>query len=60
MARRYWPDRDPIGQRVRMGPASETGPWHTVVGVVDDVYYHGAGRDAPPVLYRPFTQATAG
>ncbi len=60
MARHYWPERNPIGQRVRIGPASETGPWHTVVGVVDDVRYHGAGREAPLVLYRPFTQAVAG
>jgi hypothetical protein len=60
LARRYWPDRDVLGQRVRVGSARADSPWYTIVGVVDDVRYHGAGRAAPPVLYRAFTQATAG
>jgi predicted permease len=34
MARRFWSDADPIGQRIRFGP---TQPWLTVVGVVGDV-----------------------
>jgi hypothetical protein len=36
MARRYWPDRSPLGSRLRIGsePDSE---WRTVVGVVADV-----------------------
>ncbi|HEX6972766.1 MAG TPA: ABC transporter permease [Vicinamibacterales bacterium] len=29
---------DPIGQRVRIGPATE-GPWFTIVGVVGDVHH---------------------
>ena len=34
-ARRRFGDRDPIGQRLHVGP--NTGPWFTIVGVVDDV-----------------------
>jgi putative ABC transport system permease protein len=35
LARRRFPDRDPIGERVRVGP--ENRPWYTIVGVVGDV-----------------------
>jgi putative ABC transport system permease protein len=40
-ARRYWPDRDPIGQHIQLpmrgGPYNQA--WLTVVGVVADVRY---------------------
>jgi putative ABC transport system permease protein len=35
LAKHRFGDQDPIGQRVRLGPAD--GPWHTIVGVVGDV-----------------------
>jgi putative ABC transport system permease protein len=35
LARAQFPDVDPIGQRLRIGPTD--GPWFTVVGVVGDV-----------------------
>ncbi len=35
LARSKFPGHDPIGQRLRIGPAGE--PWHTVVGVVGNV-----------------------
>ena len=35
LARREFPDRDPIGQRLHVGPTDR--PWFTVVGVVGDV-----------------------
>jgi predicted lysophospholipase L1 biosynthesis ABC-type transport system permease subunit len=37
MARAAWPDRDPIGQRIRIGWTQSTGEWMTVVGVVADI-----------------------
>ena len=37
LARRFWPDTDPIGKRMKLGgPQTET-PWLTVIGVVGDV-----------------------
>ena len=35
LAKRRFPDRDPIGQRVHIGPVNR--PWYTVVGIVGDV-----------------------
>jgi putative ABC transport system permease protein len=38
LARRYWPDREPLGERMRVGDVA-AGPWRTVVGVVGDARY---------------------
>ena len=53
MARRYWPNDDPVGQRVTTD-SGET--WTTIVGIVGDV--HQYGLDAAPVdeMYLPFDQ----
>ena len=46
LAHRMFPDADPIGQHVRLGP-SRSGPWTTIVGVVGDV--RQAGHDVEPL-----------
>ena len=57
-ARTFWPNEDPIGQRIRwatgMRPFDE--PWHTVVGVVADVRSSGLHKPEPPAIYAPYTQ----
>ena len=53
LARRYWPDANPIGKRIKAG----TGPWLTVVGIAGDVIHDWFGRRNYPTLYRPFRQA---
>jgi len=55
MARRYWPQGDAIGQRIKVG-LPENEPWLTIVGVVGDV--HNVGLDAEPALatYEPHPQ----
>jgi putative ABC transport system permease protein len=53
MARRYWPNENPVGQRI----SADTGAtWTTIVGVVGDV--HQYGLEAAPVdeMYLPFDQ----
>lgn len=36
-ARRYWPDRDAVGQRMKFGNLDSDSPWYTVVGIVGNV-----------------------
>ncbi len=56
LARRIWPDEDPIGKRVQIGGTD--GPWRTVVGVVGSVRH--TGLDAPETMqiYLPRAQFT--
>jgi putative ABC transport system permease protein len=56
MARRLWPNADPIGQRIRFDERSR---WYTVVGVVGDVYQfsHDQPRGQFSVYY-PNSQST--
>jgi len=58
LARKYWPGRDPVGQRIRFGATSGE-PWTVIAGVVGDVR---AWANAPPslTLYRPYPQEPHG
>lgn len=49
LARRYWPNRDPIGKRLKWGPPESKDAWLTIVGVVGDVK-QGA-LDAPTIQH---------
>jgi predicted permease len=54
-ARKYWPTRDPLGQRVRFG-ADPAKPWMTVVGIVKDIKSDGLDIDGIPHTYVPIYQ----
>jgi putative ABC transport system permease protein len=54
LARRYWPNQDPIGKRIK--PQIDGAPWYTVVGVAGDVHHQSPDVDAQPTAYYPFTQ----
>ncbi len=56
MARRSWPDRDPIGRRFTLGPRDSNGPWYTVVGVVGDMRRQGPEREALPQIFESLAQ----
>jgi predicted permease len=56
MARQYWPDESPLGQRFRLnGP---TAPWIEIVGVVRDEKHAGLGSSVNRKWYRPHAQWT--
>jgi putative ABC transport system permease protein len=56
LARRYWPNEDPLGKRLREEGADN--PWFSVVGVVADVKYRALPNNptADPDVYFPLLQ----
>jgi putative ABC transport system permease protein len=59
-ARRYWPNEDAIGKRIRFGAGTNNpNPWLTIVGVVADT--KRAGLDSPVFTesYQPLHQSPA-
>lgn len=58
MARRYWPDQDPIGKRISLsGPQ---GPFVDIVGVVKNGTYHALGEPEIAYIYLPEAQNPVG
>jgi putative ABC transport system permease protein len=56
LAKKYWPDQDPLGRRIKWGDKALGSPWMTVVGVVGDVRTRGLDSILRPMLYTPDLQ----
>jgi len=56
LAKRYWPDQDPLGHRIKWGDKKFGSPWMTVVGVVGDVRTRGLDTPPKPTIYLPHLQ----
>src|SRR5574341_477108 len=56
LARRIWPNEDPIGKRIKQGFPEYNGPWHEVIGVVNDVKTNGVERPTSMQTYVLFSQ----
>jgi predicted permease len=56
MARRFWPDRDPLGERIWFNSFEPKERWLTVVGVAGDVRQRGLTEPVPPLAYVTYTQ----
>ena len=56
LAKRYWPDQNPLGRRIKWGNKDFGSPWMTVVGVVGDVRMRGLDTPPKPTLYVPHLQ----
>jgi putative ABC transport system permease protein len=48
MSRRYWPNENPIGKRLKFDDPNFKSPWFTIIGVVGDVRQQGL--EIPPGL----------
>jgi putative ABC transport system permease protein len=53
MKRKFWPQEDAMGKRLRFGSSS---PWVTVMGVVGDMRQSGLEKPPAAELYLPSTQ----
>ncbi len=60
MARRFWPDEDPVGQVINSGISiNDIDPTeYEIVGVVGDVHILGLHAAPEPCMYAPYRQQT--
>ncbi len=57
MAKRYWPNEDPLGHRFRMGAADNPKyPWMTITGIVGDVTMDPGSPGPGAMFYLPYPQ----
>jgi putative ABC transport system permease protein len=58
VVRRYWPDEEPIGKKLKFGPPDSDDPWREVIGVVGDTKYRGLPRNPTPDpdIYLPLSE----
>jgi len=59
LARQFWGDRDPVGERIMMSSFAPGTPW-TIVGLVGGVKHQSVDEPPTGTLYAPMTQAPAG
>jgi putative ABC transport system permease protein len=55
-ARRFFPNQDPIGKRIKQSGADNDVPFMEIVGVVGDVKYTGLQSDSDETYYMPYRQ----
>ncbi len=53
LARRYWPNQNPIGKRIGNGRPDG---WMSVTGVVGDIHHMNLAAPPDPEIYFPFAQ----
>jgi putative ABC transport system permease protein len=56
LARRYWPDANAFGKRIRFGWDTSERAWMTIVGVAGNVKHSGLAELGYPHLYMPSAQ----
>jgi predicted lysophospholipase L1 biosynthesis ABC-type transport system permease subunit len=59
LARRHFPDADPVGERILLGSGERQRSWE-IVGVVADVRSQGHARPPRPEIYRSLYQSGTG
>jgi predicted permease len=55
VARQFWPNEDPIGNRLKFDDPNFKSPWFTIIGVVGDVRQEGLEMPAGLMAYSPST-----
>jgi putative ABC transport system permease protein len=57
LARRYFPEENPLGKKLKVGQGVQSSPWLTIVGIVDDVHYSWIEKEDMPTIYRAYRQS---
>ncbi|MFL6353946.1 MAG: ABC transporter permease [Bryobacteraceae bacterium] len=57
MARKFWPNQDPIGKRFKYAQPDEKAPWVRIVGIASDVRQMSLSEPARQEMYFPYWQA---
>ena len=58
MARRYWPNQDPVGAHIKgQDPRGRNDEWLTIIGVVRDMRRSGLEKAPTPHVYEWYRQA---
>jgi putative ABC transport system permease protein len=58
MAKKIFPDEEPIGKRITFDGGEPNSDWYEIVGVVSDVKQYGLDQATPMQTYEPYTQQT--
>jgi predicted permease len=56
-AKRNYPGRSPLGERLQFERLNDKAYWYTIVGVVKEVHERGVTEDSRPAIYRVHEQA---
>jgi predicted permease len=56
LAKKYWPNQDALGKRLKWGPHESSDPWKTIVGIVGDVKQGALDAATVPHTYEPYAQ----
>jgi putative ABC transport system permease protein len=60
LARRFFGDTDPVGQRIYFGRLGGNPTYRTIVGVIGDIKNFGLAQESRNAIYFPFTQLPTG
>jgi putative ABC transport system permease protein len=56
LARHFFPNRDPVGQRIKQSGPDYKVPYMEIAGVVGDVKYTGLQKETDSAYYMPYRQ----
>jgi len=57
LARKFFPNKNPIGARIDWAQTKGPHQWMTIIGVAQDVKHSGLNQPVDPAVYAPFSQS---